>query len=72
MSKKLKDLNEHNAQASSLQWNMNNNSPVLNGIACPRCGEELYDSNPMMTLTSMPPKKNVHCSKCDYVGDRIA
>jgi len=72
MSKKLKNLNEHNAQASSMQWAMNDNSPVLNGIACPKCGEELYDSSPMMTLTSMPAQKNVHCIKCDHVGYRIA
>jgi|TARA_B110000238_G_scaffold38817_1_gene41017 DNA-directed RNA polymerase subunit RPC12/RpoP len=72
MSKKLKNLNESNAQASSMQWAMNDNSPVLNGIACPKCGEELYDSSPMMTLTSMPAQKNVHCSKCNHVGYRIA
>ena len=72
MSKKLKNLNEHNAQASSSQWVMNDNRPVLNGIACPKCSEELYDSSPMMTLTSMPAQKNVHCSKCDHVGYRIA
>lgn len=70
--KKLKDLNEHNAQASSLQWAMLDDSPVLNGIACPQCGEEMFDSSPMTTLTSMPAQKNVHCSKCDYVGYRIA
>ena len=72
MSKKLKNLNEYNAQASSMQWAMNDNSPVLNGIACPKCGEELYDSSPMETLTSIPAQKNVHCSKCDHVGYRIA
>ena len=72
MSKKLKNLNESNAQASSMQWAMNDNSPVLNGIACPKCSEELYDSTPMITLTSMPAQKNVHCSKCDHVGYRIA
>jgi DNA-directed RNA polymerase subunit RPC12/RpoP len=55
-----------------MQWAMNDNSPRLNGIACPKCGEEMFDSNPMATLTSMPAKKNVHCSKCDYVGYRIA
>ena len=46
MSQKLKDLNEHNAQARNMQWAMNDNNPRLNGIACPKCGEELYDSNP--------------------------
>jgi hypothetical protein len=72
MNKKLKNLEEHNTQASSSQCAMMNNSPVLNGIACPECGEEMLDSNPMKTLTSMPPQKNVHCSKCNYVGYRIA
>ena len=72
MKKKLINLAEHNSQASSIQWSMMNSSPRLNGIACPKCGEELYDSTPMVTLTSMPAQKNVHCSKCDYVGYRIA
>ena len=44
--------------------------PKLNGIICPKCGSELYDSNPMMILTSFPPKKNTHCGKCDYKGRR--
>jgi len=70
--KKLKDLNEHNAQTISIQCAMTDNNPILNGIACPKCGEELYDSNPMVTIISMPAKKNVHCSKCDYFGYRIA
>ena len=72
MSKKLKNLDEYNAQQNNLHWQLNSNAPQLNGIACPKCGEELYDSNPMITLTSMPPKKSVHCSKCDYVGYRTA
>jgi len=71
MAKKLKNLDAHNAEASSAQWAMLDDSKKLNGIACPKCGEELYDSNPMCTLTSMPAQKNVHCSKCDYVGYRI-
>ena len=48
------------------------NKPHPNGIACPKCGAELWDSNPMMTLTSNPPKENVHCESCDYRGYRIA
>ena len=72
MKKELKDLNEHNAQAWSNQFVMNDNSPILNGIACPKCGEEMYDSCPMITLKSNPSQKNVHCSKCDHVGYRIA
>lgn len=74
MSKKLKNLASHNSEASSMQYAMSDTSPVLNGIACPKCGEELYDSNPMITLTSNPAQKNVHCSstKCGHVGYRIA
>lgn len=72
MKKKLKRLDEHNAHARQMQYSLVDNSPRLNGIACPECGEELYDSAPMITLTSFPAQKNVHCSKCDYVGYRVA
>jgi ribosomal protein S27AE len=72
MNKKLKSLEEHNSNASNMQWAMMDNSPKPNGIACPKCGEELLDSHPNVILTSMPAQKNVHCSKCDYVGYRIA
>lgn len=72
-NKKLKSLSEHN----SLAWithSVDHNTPVRNGIACPKCGEELYDSSPMVTLTSNPPQKNVACMNkvCGYVGFRIA
>ena len=46
--------------------------PHGNGIACPKCGAELRDSNPMMMLTSDPPQMNVHCPACDYYGTRVA
>jgi DNA-directed RNA polymerase subunit RPC12/RpoP len=69
----LLSLDEHNSNAWSTQVNMNmySSEPKRNGIACPKCGNELMDSNPMMTLTSHPAKKNVHCSKCGYTGYRI-
>ena len=38
-----------------------NNDPQPNGIKCPKCGEELMDTYPMI-LTSDPPQKNVHSS----------
>lgn len=72
MRKKLKNLAEHNSSASTAQWAMMDQSPRLNGIACPKCGEELFDTNPMVTLTSMPAQKSVNCSKCDYFGHRVA
>ena len=45
--------------------------PKHNEIACPICGAELYDTNPMTTLASNPPQKNVHCD-CGYTGYRVA
>ena len=69
--KTLKTLTEHNAEYWSYYAARYNPQPERNGIGCPECGEELWDSNPMMTLTSNPPKKNVHCD-CGYTGYRIA
>ena len=46
--------------------------PHTNGIECPRCQDELWDSQPMVTLTSDPPQKNVHCPSCGYSGYRLA
>lgn len=67
--KNLKSLDEHNSQQLKVYWNRS--LPQLNGIACPDCGEELYDSKPMEVLMSYPPKKNTNCSKCGYAGYRI-
>jgi hypothetical protein len=69
----LVSLDEHNSNAWSTQVNMNmySSEPKRNGIACPKCGNELMDSNPMATLTSHPAQKDVHCSKCEYKGYRI-
>jgi hypothetical protein len=43
--------------------------PVLNGIACPECGEELVDSEPYI-ITSFPPKRKVHCLACGCTSYR--
>lgn len=45
--------------------------PHLNDIACPNCGKELWDSNPMVILASNPPQKDVHCPTCGYKGYRL-
>ncbi len=47
-----------------------NNEPILNGLKCPDCNHEMYDSNPMVILTSYPPKKDVKCFNCGYQGYR--
>ena len=68
-NKKLKTLDEHNG----ITWSTAQiiDKPVKNGIACPKCGNELYDSYPMVTLTSYPAQKNIHCN-CGYKGFRLA
>lgn len=70
--KRLQSLASHNAQKSALHACLNSSEPCPNGIACPKCGAELLDSDPVATLTSIPPKKNVNCPECDYRGYRVA
>lgn len=65
----LISLEEFNRNTYSLY--QINNEPLPNGIACPECGEELYDINPMYTLACNPPKKEVGCKKCNYHGYRF-
>jgi len=73
MSKQLKSLNDHDAE----RWNAHQELQRLsrrhpNGIACPKCGAELNDSNPSRTLLSNPPQKDVDCGACGYRGCRLA
>jgi hypothetical protein len=44
-----------------------------NGIACPQCGQELYDDSVDEVLTSYPPQKRIHCInlQCKYRGTRV-
>lgn len=64
----LEDFNSRRRQAYD---NPLTPTTKLNGIACPKCGSEMFDTNPMMTLTSFPPQKDVGC-QCGYRGYRIA
>ena len=68
-NKPLKPLNEHNEEAT--RGYLDFGKPRPNGIACPECGEELWDSNPASVLASYPPKLNVHCLACGYRGYRV-
>ena len=47
-------------------------SPHKNGIACPDCGKELWDTSPLAILTVCPPRKQIHCENCKFTGTRIA
>lgn len=74
MASELKSLAEHNSITSTVHRGLFPEKPVPNGIACPKCGEELLDSKPNEILTSIPPQKSVKCSndKCDFNGYRVA
>ena len=64
---KLKSLKDHN---DSKLFDAYGGNSVKSGIACPKCGSELYYNNPDMVLTSNPPKRSVECKNCkhtDYV-----
>lgn len=64
----MQTLDQHNQQALGMfQLNI---QPHPNGIACPRCGKELLDTNPNFALLTSPVQYRVHCSACDYVGTR--
>ena len=66
----MKTLDEHNAER--IRYHGLTSEPRPNGISCPNCGDELVDTQPMMTLTSNPPQKKIGCLKCNYSGYRIA
>lgn len=69
----LKSLDEHNALRRQAMESMHRAmQPHPNGIACPKCGEELWDSSPCITLTSNPAQKHVHCPACGHKGYRLA
>lgn len=63
----LKSLEEHNQSRVV--------SPVEpkdwpTGIACPKCGKELYDVNPHWVLPGIPPQVDVKCLACEWTGLR--
>jgi len=69
----MKTLDQHNTERRDAHRAAREAMrPHPNGIACPDCGKELWDSSPMITLTSAPPQKDVHCPECGYRGYRLA
>lgn len=69
----MQTLDEFNAERrEAYRIEREHVNPCPNGIECPKCETELWDSSPIKLLTSLPPKKNVHCPKCGYMGYRIA
>jgi len=69
----MKTLDKHNLERQEEhQLIIQSQQPHPNGIECPDCGKELWDSNPTVTLTSNPCKKNINCPECGYIGYRLA
>lgn len=61
----LQSLKEYNKERSKLYI-----TPKFNGIACPECGEELYDIDNEI-LTSYPPQMRIQCLKCEFKDTRL-
>ena len=58
----LEDWNNRKVQAKpEICWN---------GIACPECGKELFDSTPSCVLCCNPPRVGVACA-CGFHGSRL-
>jgi hypothetical protein len=45
-------------------------TPLWNGVACPKCGKEMFDVDPDYILCSMPPQIEVGCT-CGFRGNRF-
>ena len=66
----MKTLEEFNMERTLSHNDLNSNKPRKNGIACPKCGLELWDSSPMYVYASLPPQLDVNCD-CGYSGYRV-
>jgi len=69
----MKTLEQHNSERmENYKFIERKRLPHPNGVECPKCGSELWDSDPTAILASNPPQKNIHCPACGYVGFRLA
>ena len=69
----MKTLEDHNQEKwDAYRATQEGKLPHTNGISCPECGKDLWDSNPTVVLATNPPQKNVRCIACGYAGFRIA
>ena len=66
----METLDEYNRRKLNQRQYFNAASPHPNGIACPQCGAELWDSDACIILLSDPPQRNVRCPSCMHVGYR--
>ena len=62
----MRTLEEYNAEKQRNLLAGMPKYPCPNGIACPKCGKEMFDIDNKV-LASLPPKKNVKCLSCNYL-----
>ena len=66
----LKSLQDHNREKTAAYGSVMPIYPRPNGIACPKCGKEMVDTDGMIR-TSIPPKTQVACVPCKYYDFRV-
>jgi len=71
-SRDLPTLNEWNDSRYAHWRDPESRKPKHNEIACPNCGEELFDRTPGLIEPGNPPRIEVHCAACEYRGRRVA
>lgn len=67
-TKKLTSLEDYNKEQSEIYILIN--EPTKNGIACPECGKELYDTNNGIAYPTYPMQYPIHC-ECGWSGTKI-
>ena len=82
--RELETLSDYNTEAIKRHHNLKI-TRGLNGIACPDCGEEVYDNHPgtdegVIVPTKLwvfpsaerdgPPRRHIHCRNCGWKGTR--
>lgn len=71
--KKLVSLKQFNENQCQNYLAYGDTKCLPNGIACPKCGLELVDTDRSRQLASYPPQYNIHCENkdCNYHGYRL-
>lgn len=67
----LNDFNKKRAE-EYYKGRLETNTPKPNGIECPDCGIELFDTPSSTILLSNPPQKRVFCGTCGFQDFRVA
>jgi hypothetical protein len=68
----LQTLAHHNGLKMEIYEDLRKKGERKNGLMCPECDFELYDTNAFHTDEStFPPRRDVHCKHCNWQGQRI-